>query len=196
MNPPQQSTTQAPSSKKPSTNNNKPADGISTKYKIPNLQESTFLNPAKHVLSYKGWTWSSEREEQYDGIIGIYTSLENAQEAGTRWLRDKSASHPEDGSDPTDARIVEWGFNEETESWEKSKALNGARFLESRVVRVKECEVMMGSSLPKVPKEGGGKEKGGRDVEEREGKAEKGKSRAVDEKGEGDVVEDMERLAV
>ena len=138
------------------------------------------------VLSYKGSTWSAQLEEQYDGIIGAYTSLDNAQEAGTRWLSEVPALHS-DGSDPTEPRIdpiepriVEWERNEKTGSWEKAKALNGARWLESRVVRIKRCEVMTGSSLPEEPKEGDGKEK----------------SHAVDEKGEGGVLEGIDRLAL
>ena len=195
MNPPQ-STTQDSSSKQPSTNDNPPPDGISGKYRFSNPQTATRLYPPMYVLSYKGWTWSAQVEEQYDGIIGVYTSLDSALKAGTRWLREIPASHP-DGSDPTDPRIVEWAFNEKTENWEKAKTLNGPRFLESRVLRIKTCKVMAGSSLPKEPKEGDGKKGGnGKEVEEKEGKAEEENSHAVDEKGEDDVVEDMDRLAL
>lgn len=170
MNPPQ-STTQASSSKQPSTNDNTPPDGISGKYRFSNPQTATSLHPPMYVLSYKGCTWSAQLEEQYDGIIGVYTSLDNAQKAGTRWLRETAALHP-DGSDPIEPRIVEWEFNEKTGNWEKAKALNGPEFLESRVLRIKTCEVMTSSSLPKEPKEGDGKKgKTGKEVEEKGGKA-------------------------
>ena len=148
-----------------------------------------------YVLSYDGRAWPAKLE-QYDGIIGVYTSFVNAQGAGTRWLREQRALDS-DGSDSTESRISEWKVNEKTGNWEKAKALSGPRFLQSHVVRIKRYEVTMDNSLPEKSKEGDGKEKGGKDVDEMEEK-----SHGVDEqddgkeKGECGVVEGMERLAV
>lgn len=81
-------------------------------------------------------------------MLGVYTSLGNAQRAGDRWLREKRASHP-DGSASASAetRFSEWKVEGKGGDWEKEKAWSGLGFLESRKVRIKKCEVRADSSV-------------------------------------------------
>ena len=142
-----------------------------------------------YVLSYEGSAWPES--ENYDGILGLYTSLDNAKRAGQRWLIEQGSFHSVPG-EKTETRFLDWEGSGKSGVWDKAKGELGPRWLESRRVRVKKCEVRTDSSLSKKDKDEGGKANdGGEDggEEDDDGVKEKGK-------GDGGVVEGMERLAV
>ena len=157
-----------------------------------------YIHQTVYVLSYKGCAWPNAGP--YDGILGVYTSLDNAQRAGTRWLKTKHGLRS-DISVPAETRSSEWKADED---WERGSAESGIGFLESRLVRIKECEVRVDHSLPNDSKDEGGKKD--EDDNENEGGEKKGQKGQKDdeddeqddvkENGKASAVEGMKRLAI
>lgn len=196
---PNNPSTQHPDVKAPQHKDALPLDGTSGKYRNKNLPKPMYFHQAVYVLSYEGSAWPNS--EPYDGILGVYTSLENAQRAGSRWLK-KQPGLRSDRSVPSETRFSEWKADEGDEEWEKGRAESGMGFLESRLARIKRCEVRMDSSLPyESNKDEGGKKDEGDD--EDEGGEKKGQQDPEDdepdgakERREASAVEGMKRLAV
>ncbi len=129
-----------------------PPDPVSGKYRNPNIGESTCLyDVAVYILSYEGCAWPARQSS--NGILGVYNSLKDAQQAGTRWLRDRS---DHSGAGSTERRFSEWEIDEDTREWTKGRAESGLGFLESRVVRIKMCEVKTESRFAEGGKKDGG----------------------------------------
>ena len=123
-----------------------------------------YLHAAVYVLSYEACIWPAN--EPYHGMLGVYTSLENAKQAGTRWLREEpNARH----LDRWDTRIADWEVEEKSVEWKKEKAVIGPGCLESWVMRIKKREVQMNSSLPDESKGQGGNNDGEKGEKERKG---------------------------
>ena len=145
-----------------------------------------YLHAAVYVLSYEGCAWPVN--ERHDGISGVYTSLENAKQAGTRWLREQPKHRH---SDRWDTRIADWKVKGKGGDWKKEKAMVGLGCLESRVMRIKKCEVRMDSSLPDEGKgQGGTKDEVGRND------GEKGEKERKDGENDESAVEEIKRLTM
>lgn len=183
--------TQHPNAEAPQHKDTLPPDGISGKYRVKNPPEPMSIHQVVYVLSYEGCAWPNYKP--YDGILGVYTRLDNAQRAGTCWLRDKLGLRS-NRFDTPETRVSEWKAIEADEVWEKGMAQSGIWFLESRRMRIKKCEVRTDSSLP----DGSQGEIGKKDEDEDDNEDEDEGGNKDEEKGEkehdgqGDVQGDVE----
>ena len=155
------------------------AHAVSGRYRNANLPQPLHLHSAVYVLSYESNAWPDRG--LYNGILGVYTTCENAQRAGTRWLRERQPGHGHFSSDrfdhPSEKLFSEWKVQEkvggEGSGWVKEGADIGLGFLVSRVARIKKCEVRADSCLPMTEEgkdgDGDGKEQEGEDEDEEEG---------------------------
>ncbi|CAD6568029.1 MAG: hypothetical protein ASARMPREDX12_001045 [Alectoria sarmentosa] len=180
-----------PNAKSPQPEETLPPGSISGKYRNKNLPKPIHLCVAMYVLSREGNIWPDC--EQYNGALGVYTSLENAKRAGDRWLRKPPGLHL-DRFDSSEIRISDWKVRDKDRDWVKQKGEIGKGFLESRVVRIKKCEVRMDSSLPQEPEDEDEKDEEKKDLEQKD--REDDEQDDMKEMGDNSAVEGMKRLAV
>lgn len=187
------STAQDSNNKISQSKGTQPPDGISGQYRNANLPQPMHAEGFMFVLSYKGYAWP--KSGPYDGIIGVYTHLDKAMEAGNCWLMETPGSYS-DLLNSVQIRCKGWKELRVNEHWEMEKGLSGEGFLESRVVSIERFDVQTGSPLPKEREgdvrerekrdedDGGKNEEDGKDDRGNGGKGKNGEKGGKGKKGE------------